>query len=126
MPVSATTPGRPSTGASVLMRVAFRLANNVGTRNHDYFAAQWLAYALPCRRFPPRSRPTHGSGPGWVANPSPKWTCTIYSLPVSRRTRKYQSRNRDKTWDFRDKLMLLLDGQRTGWLQSVCGLGCQR
>jgi hypothetical protein len=35
----------------VLVRIAFRLANNVGTRNHDYFAAQWLAYALPCRRF---------------------------------------------------------------------------
>jgi len=35
----------------VLVRVAFRLANNVGTRNHDYFAAQWLACAFPYRRF---------------------------------------------------------------------------
>jgi hypothetical protein len=35
----------------VLVRIAFRLANNVGTRNHDYFAARWLAYAFPCRRF---------------------------------------------------------------------------
>ncbi|PYE29911.1 hypothetical protein C8J37_13211 [Rhizobium sp. PP-WC-1G-195] len=51
MPGCATTPGRPSTCDSVLVRIAFRLANNVGTRNHDYFAAQWLAYALPCRRF---------------------------------------------------------------------------
>ncbi|TCM51005.1 hypothetical protein C8J36_11011 [Rhizobium sp. PP-F2F-G48] len=51
MPGSATTPGRPSTCDSVLVRIAFRLANNVGTRNHDYFAAQWLAYAFPYRRF---------------------------------------------------------------------------
>lgn len=51
MPGSTNTPGRSSTCGSVLVRIAFRLANNVGTRNHDYFAAQWLAYALPCRRF---------------------------------------------------------------------------
>lgn len=50
MPDSATTPGRPSTCDSVLVRIAFRLANNVGTRNHEYFAARWLAYAFPCRR----------------------------------------------------------------------------
>ena len=29
----------------------------------------------------------HGSGPVWFATPSPQWTCTTYSLPVSRRTR---------------------------------------
>lgn len=47
----------------------------------------------PADASPPSSRTsTHGSGPVWVANPSPKWTCTIYSLPVSRRTRKYLSR----------------------------------
>src|SRR5437870_89031 len=33
------------------------------------------------------SRPaTHGSGPMWIATPSSQWTCTTYSLPVSRRT----------------------------------------
>jgi hypothetical protein len=31
----------------------------------------------------PSRRPTHGSGPMRVANPSPQWTCTTYSLPVS-------------------------------------------
>jgi hypothetical protein len=31
--------------------VAFRLGNGVGTRNFCIFTAQWLAYALPCRRF---------------------------------------------------------------------------
>jgi len=25
-------------------------------------------------------------GPMWVATPSSQWTCTTYSLPVSRRT----------------------------------------
>jgi hypothetical protein len=28
----------------------------------------------------------HGSGPMWFAPPSSQWTCTTYSLPVSRRT----------------------------------------
>ena len=28
----------------------------------------------------------HGSGPMWFATPSSQWTCTTYSLPVSRRT----------------------------------------
>src|SRR5690349_14860986 len=31
-------------------------------------------------------RPAHGSGPMWIATPSSQWTCTTYSLPVSRRT----------------------------------------
>ena len=43
MPVSTTTPGR--------LRVAFRQRNDVGTRDEGTFAAQWLAYALPCQRF---------------------------------------------------------------------------
>ena len=32
-------------------RVAFRDLKRVGTRDCTCFAAQWLAYALPCRRF---------------------------------------------------------------------------
>jgi hypothetical protein len=31
--------------------VAFRENEHVGTRIAQVFAAQWLAYALPCRRF---------------------------------------------------------------------------
>jgi hypothetical protein len=42
MPVSKTTPGR--LGARVMR-------NDVGTRDEGTFAAQWLAYALPCQRF---------------------------------------------------------------------------
>ncbi|AJZ56994.1 hypothetical protein OI25_7509 [Paraburkholderia fungorum] len=30
--------------------------------------------------------PAHGSEPMWFAIPSSQWTCTTYSLPVSRRT----------------------------------------
>lgn len=51
MPGSPTTPGRPGTRADAPGRVAFRIANGVGARNCCSFAAQWLAYALPYRRF---------------------------------------------------------------------------
>ena len=51
MPGSPTTPGRPGARDSAPVRVAFRVANSVGTRDYCAFAAQWLAYALPYRRF---------------------------------------------------------------------------
>jgi hypothetical protein len=51
MPVSSTAPGCPGTRADAPGHVAFRIANGVGTRNFCTFTAQWLAYALPCRRF---------------------------------------------------------------------------
>src|SRR5450755_650219 len=40
-------------GARVIapIRVAFRHRNDVGTQDEGTFAAQWLAYALPCQRF---------------------------------------------------------------------------
>jgi hypothetical protein len=50
MPGSSTTPGRPGARDSAPVRVAFRTRNSVGTRGLA-FAAQWLAYALPYRRF---------------------------------------------------------------------------
>ena len=50
MPGSPTTPGRPGARAVAPVRVAFRAVNSVGARDMP-FAAQWLAYALPCRRF---------------------------------------------------------------------------
>ncbi len=50
MPVSPTAPGWPGTRADAPKHVAFRITNGVGTRNSCTFAAQWLAYALPCRR----------------------------------------------------------------------------
>ena len=51
MPGSPTTPGRPGTRARAPVRVAFRDLKRVGTRDSTSFAAQWLAYALPYRRF---------------------------------------------------------------------------
>jgi hypothetical protein len=51
MPGSPTTPGRPGARAGAPVRMAFRDLKRVGTRDGTSFAAQWLAYALPCRRF---------------------------------------------------------------------------
>jgi hypothetical protein len=56
--------------------------------DHFSIAAQWLACTFPADASPTSSRmPAHGLGPMWVATPSSQWTCTTYSLPVSRRTR---------------------------------------
>jgi len=51
MPGSTTTPGRMGAHAIALMRVAFHTHYGVGTRKKNPFAAQWLACALPYRRF---------------------------------------------------------------------------
>jgi hypothetical protein len=51
MPGSPTTPGRLGTRAGAPVRVAFRDLKRVGARKITCFAAQWLACALPCRRF---------------------------------------------------------------------------
>ena len=51
MPGSPTTPGRPGARARAPERVAFRDLKRVGARDNTSFAAQWLAYALPSRRF---------------------------------------------------------------------------
>jgi len=50
MPGSSTTPGRSDLAMVRPKRVAFRARNSVGTRGLA-FAAPWLAYALPYRRF---------------------------------------------------------------------------
>src|SRR5215475_12814058 len=51
MPGSSTTPGRPGTRVAVPVRIAFRLRNGVGVQGMNLYEAQWLAYALPYRRF---------------------------------------------------------------------------
>src|SRR6202022_1522794 len=51
MPVSKTTPGRLGARVIAPIRGAFRHRNDVGTQDEGTFAAQWLAYALPCQRF---------------------------------------------------------------------------
>ena len=51
MPGSQTTPGPAGARNNAPAGVAFREVNNVGTRVYNAFAAQWLAYTLPYRRF---------------------------------------------------------------------------
>jgi hypothetical protein len=51
MPGSPTAPSRPGARNSASSRVAFHPRDGVGTRIDVAFAAQWLAYALPYRRF---------------------------------------------------------------------------
>jgi len=51
MPGSPTTPGRAGARDGAPTRVAFRHENSVGTRDSSSFAARWLAYAYPYRRF---------------------------------------------------------------------------
>jgi len=53
MPGSSTTPGRADARDDTSVCVAFRDSEHVGTRDYLVYAAQWLAYALPCRRFAP-------------------------------------------------------------------------
>jgi hypothetical protein len=51
MPGSSTTPGRADARDGASARVAFRLDYAVGAQDDGSFAAQWLAYVFPCRRF---------------------------------------------------------------------------
>jgi hypothetical protein len=51
MPGSKTTQGRSNTRAGVSDRVAFRVSYLVGALREITYAARWLAYTLPCRRF---------------------------------------------------------------------------
>ena len=51
MPGSPTTPGWAGTRDDAPVHVAFRASDHVCTRDFLAFAAQWLAYALPYRRF---------------------------------------------------------------------------
>jgi hypothetical protein len=52
MPGSLTPPGCPGTHAVAPVHVAFRDLYCVGTQD-IHIVAQWLAYAIPCRRFTP-------------------------------------------------------------------------
>ena len=51
MPGSQTTPGRTGARAIAPVHLAFRDFDHVGPRDYQAFAALWLAYALPYRRF---------------------------------------------------------------------------
>jgi hypothetical protein len=51
MPGSQTTRSQTDTRDDVSVRVAFRQSYGVGTPEKITYAARWLAYTLPCRRF---------------------------------------------------------------------------
>jgi len=51
MPGSQTTQGQMDARDRVSIHVAFRQTYGVGTPEILTYAAQWLAYTLPCRRF---------------------------------------------------------------------------
>ena len=51
MPGSQTALGRACARNNAPVHIAFRQRNGVGTQDDVDFAAQWLAYAFPCRRF---------------------------------------------------------------------------
>jgi hypothetical protein len=53
MPGSQTTPGRPGTRVDAPVHFAFHGGHRVGVPDIVVFEAQWLAYALPYRRFAP-------------------------------------------------------------------------
>lgn len=87
MPGSPTAPDRRGARAGAPRRVAFRLINGVGVRDFPISRLNGWPVRSPADASPLPSRAdTHGSGPMWVATPSSQWTCTTYSLPVSRRT----------------------------------------
>jgi transposase, IS5 family len=89
MPGSSTTPGRADARAGASARVAFRLVNGVSARGDCLSRLDGWPMRPPVNASPLTSRPdAHDSGPVWVATPSLQRTCTVYSLPVSRRTHK--------------------------------------
>ena len=51
MPGSQTTRSRPQARVHACAHFAFRPINTVGALGSDFFAAQWLACTIPCRRF---------------------------------------------------------------------------
>ena len=87
MPGSQTALGRAGARNNAPVHIAFRQRNGVGAQDDVDFAAQWLAYAIPCRRFADVLADNCARlGPMWFAIPSSQRTSTAYSLPVSRRT----------------------------------------
>jgi hypothetical protein len=86
MPGSLTTPGRPDARAVAPGHIAFHLMHGVGTQNKTLSRLNGWPVHSPVNASPRPSRTAaHDSGPMWIATPSSQGTCTLYSLPVSRR-----------------------------------------
>ena len=86
MPGSLTTPGRPGARDGAPGCVAFRHMHGVGTQNRTLSRLNGWPMRSPVNASPRPSRATaHDSGSMRFATPSSQGTCTLYSLPVSRR-----------------------------------------
>jgi hypothetical protein len=82
---SQTAQSPRSTRVSVLLDIAFHPPTSVGALDKQLSRRNTPPTCSPTDfSSVPSRRPPHGSGPEWFARPSPEWTCTIYSLPVSR------------------------------------------
>jgi len=86
MPGSQTALGRKGACKSAPVHIAFRQRNSVGAQDDVDFAAQWLAYAIPYRRFADALAGNCARLRADVVCYSSWRTLTTYSLPVSRRT----------------------------------------
>jgi hypothetical protein len=79
-------PGRPDARAVAPGHIAFHLMHGVGTQNKTLSRLNGWPVHSPVNASPRPSRTAaHDSGPMWIATPSSQGTCTLYSLPVSRR-----------------------------------------
>ena len=84
---STTAPGRPGARDDAPVHVAFRSMHSVGVPGVLFSRLNTQPMRTPVNASPSPSRgPTHDSGTVWFARPSLEETCTLYPLPVSRRT----------------------------------------
>src|SRR5216683_2305060 len=84
---STTAPGRAGARDDAPVHVAFRSKHSVGDPGVVFSRLNTQPMRTPVNASPSPSRgPTHDSGTVWFARPSLEETCTLYSLPVSRRT----------------------------------------
>ena len=84
---STTAPGRLGARAGAPCRVAFHSTHSVGVPRVLFSRLNTQPMRTPVNASPKPSRASaHDSGTVWFARPSLAETCTLYSLPVSRRT----------------------------------------
>src|SRR3981189_1317264 len=115
MPGSLTTPGRPNARDDAPRRVAFHDLHGVGTQYRKLSRLNgWPMHSPVNASLRPSRATAHDSGPMWIATPSSQGTCTLYSLPVSRRLADvFRSSPKNGHRQLRSKLQELLDDTET-------------
>src|SRR5437016_2405381 len=94
---STTAPGRPGARDDAPGHVAFRSKHSVGDPGVVFSRLNTQPMRTPVNASPTPSRVSaHDSGTVWFARPSLGETCTLYSLPVSRRTPCHGNGHRPK------------------------------